>query len=259
MQNLEFQKQLDTLFEQWEQKTIDNGLENFCRDGLMYKGEKYSDSNNEYWFRHRGSEDELWGNAPKRILVLAKDPHEDGRYDLRERMCRENNAEVITNRFYKNIALWLYGLLNIDNNGKSPLYNTVTKKEYTDFFDQTSFAYANIKKVAGESSITNRVLRQYFDCDKDFILKEILILDADIIICCGGSGIIKDFIVENVYKDLKFINNWMYYSESENKLIIDSYHPSARNQSDEDMYTDMMEGYKDFLDKYPKFKDSCRK
>jgi hypothetical protein len=83
--------------------------------------------------------------------------------------------------------------------------------------------------------------------------------DADIILCCGGSGLIKDFVKRNYLLDLQKISEsgWVYYSPSRNKVVIDSYHPSCR-YSTKSMYEDMMDDMNKFLDNYAEFLNKHR-
>jgi len=251
-----YNKKLDVLFENWEKKSIENGYDRFCRDGLMCKGEIYD----EKWdLRSQGNENELWYNAPKRVLFLCKDPNIGADYpveDFRERNCHKK-GENIKVLFYKNMAYWLYGLLNVDNNGIAPKFETLTDEIITDFFDKTPFAYVNCKKEAGVEKVSNTDLQNHIDLYKDFIKQEIEILNPDIIVCGGGSSIIKNFVKE-IYTDIEKINdsnNWIYYSKKNNKVVIDSYHPSywQIEGGSKTIYEDMMSKYKEFIDKYPHF------
>ena len=56
--------------------------------------------------------------------------------------------------------------------------------------------------------------------------------DANIILCCSGydtqSNPIIDLIKSNYLPDLAKINNYLWFSVSQKKIIIDSYHFSNR-------------------------------
>ena len=72
--------------------------------------------------------------------------------------------------------------------------------------------------------------------------------DADLILCCGGDGVIKDFVKEHYLPDLEKFSDkgWVYYSPTTQKIVINSYHPSYLKKSEE-MYDEMMEDLKNFL------------
>jgi len=255
---MNYQNELDALFSEWKDKSLQDGLKSFCADGLMNKGliKVVYSKNEKYWIRQRGNENELWNNAPKRIMFLNKDlpnESEDGQ-DIREWIFRQHETDI-THHHYKNISLWLYGLLNVDSNNTPPKFNIVNDKLlYSKFMDDTPIAYVNCKKESGKTSISNKKLIEHINLYQTFIIKEINILNPDIIVCGGGSGVIKDFLIKNVYKESLKINNWFYYNLEQDKLIIDSFHPSYFGLSQEEIYNRMMENYCDFLNKFPNFK-----
>ena len=249
-----YNKQLDERFEEWEKESE---IKNFFSDGLMFRGKM----NEEKTWRYPGNENKQWDEAPKRVMFLMKDVNagEDDLGDdddVRGRIFKDTSV-----RIYRNMSYWLYGLLKTTENGQIPDF-TFSVSEATQFFDDTPVAYVNCKKEAGTSSVAHNTLVNHIKRDKKFLIEEIKILDPDIIVCCAwtesaGNPILK-FIKESVYQDIKEINNWMYYSEKENKLIIDSYHPTTPKSKNKEMYHNMMKAYKEFLDKYPDFKNSCR-
>lgn len=80
----------------------------------------------------------------------------------------------------------------------------------------------NCKKESGGSTISNETLSKHLELYADFIKEEIKILNPDIIICGGGSSIIKDFVKEKIYTDIEKINesnNWIYYSREITKSL----------------------------------------
>jgi hypothetical protein len=260
MNYINYNNQLDELFKDWKAASEKNGHRTFCYDGLMYKGEV---SNKQWNIKEKGDENELWYNAPKRVLFLLKDMNNSGstdEQDVREWHCHAHDGYLNTIA-YKNMAYWLYGLLNIEANGNAPKFDALTLEMITDFFDKTPFAYVNCKKEAGVSEIGNDILVTHIKLYKDYIKKEIEILAPDIIVCCGGSSMLKNFVAENIYTDLKKINNWVYYDTVHDKVVIDSYHPSywQIEGGSKTIYDDMMSAYKVFLDKYPNFLKNKRK
>jgi len=112
------------------------------------------------------------------------------------------------------MAFWLYGLLNINLNGIATDFKDIDDtKIFTPFMDKTPIAYVNCKKESGGSIITNYKLPEHIDRYKDFLRDQILLLEPDIIICGGGSGLIRNFIEQNVFTGLQKVNAWMYYDE----------------------------------------------
>ena len=58
----------------------------------------------------------------------------------------------------------------------------------------------------------------------------------------------KNFVVDNIYNDAEKLNNWIYYSQSKNVWIIDSYHMNPRSATtDEALYNDIMSNFNEAL------------
>lgn len=122
--------------------------------------------------------------------------------------------------------------------------------------DKTPIAYVSCKKESGGGSISQEVLWDYIYKYKNFIIRQIEILNPDIIVCGDGTDFLKDFVIENIYPNAKKINWWMYYDEINNKLIIASYHPFCFSLGYEKLYNEMMTNYESFLSVHPKFINS---
>lgn len=257
MKEVNYNKKLDILFEKWKIESGKNGHTGFCADGLMFRGGKGKDDN--YVWREPGDENNLWLNAPKRILFLLKDTNGNPNDDNREFYPGGNGKIDLANR---NIAYWFYGLLNFNEEKDAPDFDSLDfKNDVYPTFDSMPYAFVNCKKESGGSTISDGVLREHIELYTKYIKEEIEILDPDIIVCGGGSSIIKNFVIKKIYTDVDPINNWIYYDKKNNKVIIDSYHPSyfQIEGGSNTIYTKMMESYKAFLAKYPNFRKSCRK
>src|ERR1035437_6112139 len=122
-----YQEKTDRLFAKWKKQSSQDGFNDFCEDGLMYKGEiktTVASDGKTYWYRSSGNEEELWANAPKRVMFLNKDVPFNPNQDIREWIFRQHQTDI-TVLHYKNISLWLYGLLNINTSGIAPDFDTI--------------------------------------------------------------------------------------------------------------------------------------
>jgi hypothetical protein len=227
-----YNQELDSLFEEWEKDSEKRGLSGFCRDGLLYKGKIYFQVNNEdgktYWGRERGNENEQWHSADRRILFLLKDPNSNPKEDMRCWIGRQHPT-TITNRFYKNIALWFYGINTIKQDGTYiPFENAYNPAEFSNFFDNFPIAIVNIKKESGGSTISDDALLQYVglateennkygNCFGNYLRRQIAeILNPNIIICGGGlkRRVVLEIVQKIIFPNLNFIkfNDWVYYN-----------------------------------------------
>lgn len=242
-----FNKELDELFVEWETKSKGDGYNGFCRDGLMLKGKIFKGKEG-YWGRTEGNENELWQNAPKRILFLMKDPNGNPNEDMRSWIGRQH-ASDITNRFFKNISFWLYGLNDLTRFGYYKCFEEINVVEkYSKCFDELPFSIVNCKKESGGSRIQPETLLFHVSKYGKFLSKQLEILNPDIIVCGGGSGTVLSIARKNIYTNLEFIriNDWIYYNKENDKVLIDSFHPSSII-SYEEIYNDMMSSYLEHL------------
>ena len=114
---MNYNEKLDELFDLWEKESIADGLNGFCRDGLMNKGEIVSvigSDGKRYWGRGRNDESKLWADSKRKILFLMKETNGNPGNDYREWLGRQHPT-TITHTFFKTIAMWLYGIFNTSN------------------------------------------------------------------------------------------------------------------------------------------------
>lgn len=98
-------------------------------------------------------------------------------------------------------------------------------------------AYMNINKRGGLSSVNWKVLNNYAKTYRDFIKKEIELIDPDIIVCCGTYWTLVDQIYGEYDKKKAEWNDeggYKYKLKINNKdvMLYNMWHPSAR-KSDE--------------------------
>ena len=238
------------ILEKWTTRATEMGDGDIYQDGVYYKGDRYPIDNGKLE-RDCGGEDKQWNKACRRILFISKDPNESGNpYDMR---CCEltHNADgslVFGGRFVKNMLRITAGLATISAEGYLP-WDKVNDVTFCDkVWNETAVARINLKKNDGGASIDTAVLASFAEKYKDLIVSQIKLHDANIIVCCGGSSYIKNFVVDNIYNDAEKLNNWIYYSQSKNVWIIDSYHMNPRSvTTDEALYNDIMSNFNEAL------------
>jgi hypothetical protein len=195
-------------------------------------------------------------------LILTKDLYDDEPWDVRIETGRKNGSElpVLHNYFYPNLTLWSYALLNAckGNEILMPVGDALPSSEdqLREYYETLPIARINCKKAVGGSRCKSRELNDHIVKYGDLILRQIRMYDPDIILCCCGDHVFKNFIKKEYLPDLQQITvkgNWAHYSPSANKLVINSFHPSYFGMSRKRMYEYMMEDVKVFLEKYPGF------
>lgn len=98
--------------EEYENKKVSNIKDEFCYDGLLFRGD-FELINGRCWIRKQGEEEELWKNSPCRLLILTKDTTQNGGQDdirsqdtgLKRILVKKNYQKL---RVF--IKIFLYGL-----------------------------------------------------------------------------------------------------------------------------------------------------
>lgn len=223
--------------------------EQLVTDGLLFRGEIYWKDG--CWHRSQGNEEELWENAPRKLLILTKDLNDDEAWDIRQETGRLNTMIFSYERaipFYKNLRMWCYGLLNASAEDYPPFREARDMKISGPFYEIAPLARVNCKKQVGEGSISDIAFMQYMEAYAEPLKAQIALYDADVILCCGssrGRNLTMDFVKSQYLTDLTPVrgtDNWIYLSPSAEKVVVNSYHPSARIGY-EDTYEDMMRAF----------------
>lgn len=232
-----YNAQLDELFKEWEAASQQNGHAITSKDSLM---------------RMRGQDvNELWDKADRRVMFLLKDQPKGGGDDIRNWLTLpDDNKYAKINReaspsFLKRLACLLYSFTYGNTEHWDFDMNEVVK-----CFLETPFALVETKKQSGGNSVSDKEMTYYINQYKDFLLREIEILNPNIIVCCGGPQ--HHFALNTLYSpdSLETIDKNVHYDRQKNVVIIYAGHPSARCS-----HYNYLEGalhhYRLFLQQYP--------
>ena len=253
----------EELLSKWAQRAVENNDGEITPDGVYFKGELYDfyEGRNDYsqLWRKEGNEDCQWNNADRRILFVSKDPEEaDNPYDRRgpDLFRNPDNSVSFGGRFNKNMSRITAGLSKVSKDW-FPTFEEVNNVEYVeDCWLNTAVARINLKKHSGGSTIANSTLKSAIEEYKDLIIAQLDLLSPNIIVCCGGSGIIKDFIIQDYLKENPSSikspdDNWIYYSKDKDIWIIDSYHMQPiGNITDKDLYENIIRNFQKGLQRW---------
>ena len=274
--NKDYVKENQRILDELEQEYIKR-REDVClaADGIMFRGPIVKGEIGHWIHEQSGTENELWSNCPIRILYLTKDQNggkdNDDYWDLRGDAYHHPNSKVEENILYSaggslntNLVKSLYGLVTATPESMVE-FKDIDKKEAVKISDTYPFARINCKKVVGGPKCSNSILANALHQDRDFISKQILNLDADIIVCCGnqqGKNLILDFLNDIGYnfqkpkEGNKAYDIW--FDPHKNKIAIDAYHLGYYGYSRESMYNDIVKTYHSFLQQHPDFIKSHR-
>jgi hypothetical protein len=238
----------------------------FAEDGIMNKGDyTQPDANGVFW-RERSpegiKENDLWSKTPLRVLFLTKDENAEIAWDVRgetfyaKHIKREQNV-ISGSFFYQNEACLLYGLLKSNFENSYQEFDGFTWEDALKLSEEQIFARVNLKKEIGGGKLENKDLQDAINKYFDYIKRQIVLLDADIFICCGSqsdNNIILNTLYD-IYKDeFKYVDygtgkgTAAHYNEKRNKLAIDAYHLAyGRNGGLSTRYAEIVGAYFDFI------------
>lgn len=249
-----YNSQLDNIFARWIERSEQNdepreegyGRIIFTKDGLMEKNDSQIDIS------------KAWSESKRRVMFLLKDqPTKDGddsRLWLRDiegekPQSRKNkeNCRALKSRFIHNIANIFWGLWNATPDNLCTIEQLNQSQEYVkQCFNTNPFAFVECKKQGGGPQISDKTLLHYLNSYGDLLKEEIELLDPNIIVCTNTQ--IYDF-VRNLYgNDFESINghNSLTIDVKHKKIILCSYHPSARRDKDT-IYEGVMDHFRAYL------------
>lgn len=194
-------EKLNQLFNQWEAE-IEDCKGKFVRDGII-------------------NEDE-WSRTNPKILFIAKEANQYGKQAAGDfRVDWKNNDSNYP--FAYRIAEWAFGILN-----NFPLFNRIfpTSPYYHELLQKISFL--NIKKTGGIGNSSGAIIGQHCDLNHKFLLKEIEIINPDIIILSLSFNL---NIPMKIFGDIEWqLSGYdIKVARWKNSRLIDFYHPSSRN------------------------------
>ena len=170
---------------------------------------------------------DIWDNRShgKHILYVLKEAY-GGKEDwsLSDSVRTDAPWSAIWNR----IVEWTYGISNTTAE-KITRYSPdkINMDKPNVWLNQ--IAIVNLKKSGGKSNSRYPEISAYADCDAAELIKQIEIIDPEIIICGATFGDLNRISGSKSQKGS--CDNWFYYSDAiggKERLFIDYYHPANR-------------------------------
>ena len=252
---MKYHQKEEQLFERWAKRARQlRESDEITKDGLLYRGELWFDGFNQIC--RPGDEEQQWADAGMRMLVLTKELNEDDGWDIRGESGRVPSPRLTcrtAQRFFPNLELWVYGLMNTPDRKVMSYSRADNETRLQGYYENAPIARVNIKKQPDIKTASNAVLQKYMRDYADLIAEQVKLYDADIILCVGGQGIMVRFLQEQVYQDMKQVNDHCWYSPAAGVVAVKQYHPNYNVYSRKEMYTAMMNDYQAFLNATPAF------
>ena len=252
---MNYHKKEEQLFARWAERAKKlHESDEITKDGLLYRGEMWFDGFNQVC---RPADEELqWADASLRLLVMTKELNEDDGWDIRGESGRVPSPRLTcrtAQRFFPNLELWVYGLMNIPDRKVMAYSRADNQTRLQGFYENAPIARINCMKQADSKLSSNATMQKYLRDYADLLKEQILLYDADIILCVGGQGVMVKFLSEHVYSDLERYNGHIWFSSSAGIVVVRQYHPNYNVYGRKEMYSEMMKDYQDFLKSHPGF------
>jgi hypothetical protein len=176
---------------------------------------------------------EHYFGCKNRIMWVLKEPNSEGEVepwsmrDTLRKLKDESGIKKGWEKTFSSIVYVTYGIIN-DQNWSSIPY-VYDNPDIVDILK--SIAYINIKKDPGGSKSNYSELMESAQLYKEIIFKQLDLIRPEIIICGGTFDFLDSISVGSTFKN--FNQGPLKAYSNGNQLIIDAYHPGARNISRE--------------------------
>jgi hypothetical protein len=248
---MNYHKKEEQLYARWAERARKlRESDDITKDGLLYRGELWFDGFNQVC--KPGDEEQQWEDASLRLLVMTKELNEDDGWDIRGESGRVPSPRLTcrtAQRFFPNLELWVYGLMNIPDRKVMAFSRADNATRLQGFYENAPIARVNCRK----QSASNVQIQKYLENYADLLAEQVKLYDADIILCIGGQGVMVKCLKEHVYSDLEQYNEHVWFSPSAGVVVVKQYHPNYNVYSRKDMYTSMINDYQSFLKTHPAF------
>lgn len=184
----------EALYTKWESERPD--YNKFCRDGILDESE--------------------WDKSNLKILFLLKETFED--YTIIEGPCGPGGN---SHTFWRRMRMWTYIITEIYNDRIPTFEKAYSIKEEPN----KDIAYVNIKKNAQkkknnkESNSVDNDIRSYAIRDKEFLQRQIEIINPNVVLCCSTFK-----FCDIIFNNIRRVSDNLYNSNG--IWIIDFGHPS---------------------------------
>ncbi|MBQ0143020.1 MAG: hypothetical protein KBT06_09540 [Prevotellaceae bacterium] len=230
---------IDTLFKVWkvynEKKPLRNKIDGkmvseksaFISDGVLCLPE---DRHDKWWLepsypkvlfilKDQYQKNDRWDEDIRNWLVWSdeKNPHRGE--DIRTlKSIKKGNKNI-----FRPLGRLLMGVHAILENDSYIAFEELSDEVVADYISNNPMAIFESKKQPGGAILDRKVLKEYLVRDRDFIKREIELLDPNVIICCDKCGIIYAEIVSILGGEC---HNPNITKVCNHTYVINSYHPS---------------------------------
>jgi hypothetical protein len=176
-----------------------------------------------------GIVDELkYNSSSKKVLYLLKEvnggKNRNSNWDLRSFLKDGGRRQT-----WDNIAIWQFGINNLDHDFKWNELISNSKDESFRKIQLEGIAVINLKKEPGGHTANSKLIWDYSWKDREFIKEQISIYKPEIIICCGTGKLVQKHVLVEIFSKLQMSPYGIeFYITRDKSIIINYCHPEAR-------------------------------
>lgn len=210
-------EELKRLFDEWQHHKQDPA--DFYGDGILDENE--------------------WEKVSPKILYVLKEVDEtsDIVYSITNMLAETVKADKWDKGFtptWANVIRWTHGLTESVTAYHPVMHDFISLKRVL-----LKCATLNLKKTRGRAAAVADQVGQAAGDDKDWIMREIAVIDPDIIICCGTFDIVKWRVFhKDTPEHVLRSGNRCFKGRCVGKdyIFFNHYHPNSRTMRPCDMY-----------------------
>lgn len=192
-----------------------------------------------------GSAANLWNDINPKVLFILKQPNSD---ELLGEDYREYDFETCSGeQVWRELIGRMYGIMNTTEKIFPDYNKAIDNKTLKETFKHYPFAVINIIKDIGAGTTSTGNLKKYAIENINFLMRQLDILQPDIIVCCGTG--VFDIMNQVITPSIESNGNWLKYNKERNIIFFDTYHPGKPNT-----FKTLKEAYEKPLEEYSYFK-----
>jgi hypothetical protein len=221
-------------------KTYEDGMSKLLSEWKVLEHHK------NHCFVNDGIIDIRKWNKSNKILIVLKEAYGSGKKEKEWDYSNliTTNAEWVKNKqMYKMLCYWLYA---ISNTTVDYFPTELTSDMINSGYDiLCSSAIINLKKSNGNSVSKNSNLIDYAKKDKKLIIKQIEMINPNIVLC----GYTADILFQYIFEDNSYVEKYKseYVIEYNGKPYINFYHPARKAKKEEEYTRLLAKDYQKYL------------
>lgn len=192
-------KELDELFDLWENRHLSGNYHHFIRDGIV---------DESWWLQEQ--------RVPKICFFLKEARTQEKHYDLTDDLRAREPW-----RLWQRVAIWTQAIQAAFSCERAYDDEKLKLKSHTAI---KQISVVNVKKSDGKNTSNDKDLLDFAERDKDLLKQELELINPDIIVCGYTYQFLSMVLDDELEAGKRQDTMYCFWKD---KLIIDYYHPAC--------------------------------